>query len=191
MYTDTVTIGTFAVSSQAVEVADQTSGDFFTGGSDGLLGLAFSSINTVQPRPVKTWFDNAVAQGLPNVFAADLSTSGPGAYDFGQTDSSAFTGDITYVDVDSSEGFWMFTPDDGEAGIADTGTTLILLSDEGTSNYYQGTGATIDEQQGGYTFDCSTTLPDFSITVGGYKATVPGSLINFAEVGNGGKCYFL
>ena len=131
-------------------------------------------------------FDNAVQQGLPAVFAADLSASGPGSYDIGQVDS-AYT-QLAYAEVDSARGLWMFTPDSGETGIVDTGTTLILISDEGTDAYYANTGATFDAQQGGYTFDCSTTLPDFSITVADYKATVPGSAINFAPAGDG-KCF--
>ena len=77
----------------------------------------------------------------------------------------------------------MFTPDEGEKGIVDTGTTLILLSSGGTSDYYSGTGATYDSEQQGYIFDCTTTLPDFSITIGSYKATVPGSDINFNPAG--------
>ena len=133
-------------------------------------------------------FDNAVAQGLPAVFAADLTSDGPGSYDFGQVDDTAFSGELVYTNVDDSYALWMFTPDEGEMGIVDTGTTLILISDAGVEQYYAGTGATYDSQQGGYTFDCSDTLPDFSITVGGYKAVVPGSTINFGSVG-AGKCY--
>ena len=155
------------------------------------MGLAFSNDNTVTPKPVKTWFDNAVEQGLPAVFAAKITASGPGAYDFGLVNNASFTGELAYTDVDSSEGLWMFQPADGEMGIVDTGTTLILISDDGVSNYYANTGATFDETQGGYTFDCTTKLPDFSITIGNYKATAPGSNINFGSAGQGSKFEFL
>ena len=139
------------------------------------------------PKPVKTWFDNAVEQGLPAVFAAKLPANGPGSYDFGLVNNASFTGELAYTDVDSSTGLWTFQPDDGELGIVDTGTTLILISDDGVSNYYGNTGATYDDYQGGYTFDCTTTLPDFSITIGAYTATVPGSNINFGPAGEGSK----
>lgn len=58
---------------QAVEVAQQVSSSFTSDSSiDGLLGLAFSSLNTVSPTPQKTFFDNAKASLDSSVFTADL-----------------------------------------------------------------------------------------------------------------------
>jgi len=44
--TDTVKIGGTTVTGQAVELAKQVSSTFVSDSSDGLVGLAFSSINT-------------------------------------------------------------------------------------------------------------------------------------------------
>ncbi|KAG8411663.1 hypothetical protein J3459_016327 [Metarhizium acridum] len=43
---------------------------------------------------------------------------------------------------------------------------------------------------GGYVFDCSSELPDFSFGVGQAKITIPGSIINYAPTQEGGStCY--
>ena len=44
--TDVVTVGGISVSGQAVEIATKVSSGFMSDPSDGLLGLAFSSMNT-------------------------------------------------------------------------------------------------------------------------------------------------
>lgn len=203
VYTDTVTVGGLTVTKQAVESAQQVSSSFSSDSdNDGLLGLAFSSLNTVSPTPQKTFFDNAKAALDSPVFTADLKHDAPGKYNFGYIDSSAYTGSITYTSVDSSDGFWMFTSS-GYAigtgtfsstkisGIADTGTTLLLLPTAVVKAYYkQVSGATYDSSQGGYVFSCSKTLPDFTFGVGSARVKIPGSFINFAPVDDTGSSCF-
>lgn len=135
------------------------------------------------------------------VFAAVLKHNAPGSYDFGFIDSSKYTGKLTYTDVDNSQGFWGFTADSvsvGDSkveaaggsvqGIADTGTTLLLLDDSTVSAYYkQVQGAQNSQSQGGWVFDCSATLPDLKVTIGSYTATVPGKYLNYAK--QGGQCF--
>lgn len=68
-------------------------------------------------------------------------------------------------------------------GIADTGTTLLMLPDAVVADYYsQVSGAEDSTQQGGYIFPCKSTLPDFKFNVGTGSFTVPGSYINWAAV---------
>lgn len=191
VYTDTVKIGGLSVKSQAVESAKKVSQQFATGDSDGLLGLAWSSINTVQPKPQKTWFDNLASNLDSPVFVADLRHDTPGSYIFGAIPSEA--SDVLYADVDNSQGFWQFSTSSDFGGdfdaIADTGTTLLLAADDLVDTYYKKVeGAKNDEQLGGYVFDCDTKLPDFTFTVGDGKITVPGSLINYAPA-SGSQCF--
>ncbi len=77
-------------------------------------------------------------------------------------------------------------------GIADTGTTLLLLPDAVVSAYYAKVkGATYDNSQGGYVFACSTTPPTFSYYINSSaKITIPGEYMNFAPVSDGSTSCF-
>ncbi len=125
-----------------------------------------------------------------------------GTYNFGTIDTTLFTGSIAYTPVDKSQGFWDFTASGysvGSAsitktsisGIADTGTTLLLLPASVVSAYYkQVSGAKNSASEGGYVFSCSATLPNFSFTVSSVTITIPGSYINFAPVDSTGATCF-
>ncbi|KAK3936227.1 aspartic peptidase domain-containing protein [Diplogelasinospora grovesii] len=203
VYMDKVTVGGLTVSAQAVEAAKQVSDEFTSDSqNDGLLGLAFSTINTVQPTRQKTFFDNAKSALNSPIFTADLKAGKPGHYNFGYIDTGAYTGSITYTPVDNSQGFWMFTSSGyaiGSAsfqstsieGIADTGTTLLLLPDSVVTAYYkQVSGAKYDSSQGGYVFPCSITLPNFVVGIGSTRITVPAKYINYAPIDSTGRTCF-
>jgi aspergillopepsin I len=77
-------IGPVTATSQAVEAATSVSSSFVTDKSnDGLVGLAFSSINTVKPNAATTFFDTVSSSLSSALFAADLKKGAPGSYDFG------------------------------------------------------------------------------------------------------------
>jgi aspergillopepsin I len=108
--------------------------------NDGLLGLAFSKLNTVKPKAQLTWFDNIKPKLAAPVFTAALKRHKPGTYDFGFIDKSKYKGEITWVNVGGKRGFWDFnitgiavangavqTLQDGPINaIADTGFVLFL-----------------------------------------------------------------
>lgn len=94
VYTDSVKIGSVTADAQSVEVATTISpgagGQGFSG-TDGLLGLAASSINTVSPRQAKTWFDTVAPQLDERLFTATLKHQQPGSYvSLGQVSLSFF-----------------------------------------------------------------------------------------------------
>lgn len=200
VYADKVVIGGVTATSQAVEAATSVSSTFTSDtDDDGLVGLAFSSINTVTPQPATTFFDTVKGTLASPLFAAYLRHNAVGAYDFGATNPAHYTGTIGYTNVNTENGFWEFTAGTYSVGsrsygslgdtIADTGTSIILTSDAVVRNYYsQVSGAQNSEEYGGYVFPCSASLPDFSVSIAGATRTVPGSLINYA-VAEGSTCY--
>ncbi|KAG5915110.1 hypothetical protein E4U42_000152 [Claviceps africana] len=199
---DVVDVGGASFAHQAIELATAVSPQFLRDqGNDGILGLAFSHINSVRPRPQRTFLDNIHSQLAEPVFTADLRKGAPGTYTFGRIDPSRFRGPLAWIPVNTTGGFWQFASEcfavgrDGEAqtstpggqAIVDTGTTLLLADAKVVDAYYAKVpGAWQDVIAGGYTFPCNAALPDLALDVGGvYTATVSGSDINFATVGQG------
>lgn len=125
----------------------------------------------------------------------DLNHNVPGSYDFGFIKSSKYTGDIKYLPVDNSQGFWGVTSTSYGVGdssnmkdksinaIIDTGTTLLLVPKKVLKAYYkQVDGAKNSDDAGGYIFPCDTFLPDFLIGLGDYTAVIPGSAIKNSDI---------
>lgn len=193
VFSDKVVIGPVTATSQAVEAATSVSSTFQQDTqNDGLVGLAFSSINTVSPKKQTTFFDTVKSTLTSPLFCAYLRKGQAGSYDFGYIDSTKYTGSLRYTSVDNSQGFWMFTAGSGVgSAIADTGTTLLLLPDSIVDNYYSKvSGAYYSDDDGGYVFPCSTTPPNYSVTIAGGTSTVPGSYINYAPTDSSGTtCY--
>lgn len=213
--TDKVSLGGLTIDSQGIELAEDLSDQFLQSPGDGLLGLAFGTINTVQPTPVKTPVDNLVAQGkIPTssqVFTAKLGSwrdanepdKGLGFYTFGYIDQdtvSASNQAISYTPISSANGFWQFpstkTTVNGKAvassrntAIADTGTTLALVSDAVCKAVYGAIpGAKYDYRNQGWLYPEKTTvdkLPIVTVAVGQYQVIIQKEDLGFANVGNG------
>ncbi len=211
--TDTVNLGGIMIQNQAIELAKTLSTQFQQDTSDGLLGLAWGSINTVQPSPVQTPVQNMITQDdIPKnaeLFTANLGSvkdandpdKGESFYTFGYIDQTALGGQTPYyTPVDNSQGFWMFDSTSavvagqtiqrsGNTAIADTGTTLCLVDDSTCAAIYKAIpGGKYDSTQQGYIFPSSTTaaqLPVISFAVGGQQFPVQKEDLGFADAGNG------
>ncbi|KAH7636076.1 aspartic peptidase domain-containing protein [Sordaria sp. MPI-SDFR-AT-0083] len=204
VYLDRVTIGGLVVQDQAVETAQQVSQSFTAETAiDGLVGLGFSSLNTVSPTAQKTWFDNVKSKLDAPLFAVDLKFNAAGTYDFGFIDPAKHTGNFTYVPVNTNPGYWTWTSTGYQVGsapfvsqpivnIADTGTTLVYLPNAILQAYYkQIAGAQNSRSYGGWVFPCATTIPDFTFGVtADAKITIPGRFINYGPVTDGSATCF-
>jgi len=212
---DNVNIGGVVVKGQAVELADTMSAQFASGAGDGLLGLAFGSINTVQPKAVKTPVENMITQSdIPksaSLFTAKLGSwrdtnepdKGDSFYTFGFIDQDTVKAsgeDIYYTPVDNSQGFWMFNSTSatvngksitrsGNKAIADTGTTLALVDDSTCQAIYDAIpGAQYDDESQGWIYPSDTSadkLPVVSFAVGDKQFVVQKEDLGFAEAKSG------
>ncbi|RDL41713.1 uncharacterized protein BP5553_01692 [Venustampulla echinocandica] len=184
-----VSIGGAVVESQAVEIATNVSASFSNLESDGIVGLGFTNGNTVVPNQQKTFFDN-IAGDLENpVLGVSLRHDGPGHFNFGFLDKRWYTGKIWYADIDTIDGWWAFNATGYGIGrhfnstvtpaIMDTGTSLMVMSDDIVVPYYsQVAGAT--NGTSGYVFPCESKLPSFTLRIGsGGIFTVPAEYMNF------------
>jgi hypothetical protein len=179
------------VEAQTIELADRMSNSLVRqNGTHGLFGLAFSSLNTITPTPANTPLDNMIAQkDIPaeqSLFTAYLGSykdvndpdKGESFFTFGGIDQSVVqaTGqEITYVPVDNSRGFWEINNPsfaingrvfgtEGNTAIADTGTTLMLLSDTVCQTIYNSIpGAIYSRDAQGWLIPASVTLEELPI----------------------------
>jgi hypothetical protein len=213
--TDVVKVGGITIQNQAVELAKTMSTQFVSGSGSGLLGLAWGSINTVTPGPVQTPVENMISQkDIPStaeLFTAYLGSwrdakdpdQGESFYTFGYIDPGVLKTAGTqpsYVAVDNSNGFWQFASTSASingkvmqlasnTAIADTGTTLALVSDAVCKAIYAAIpGSKYDSTQQGYIFPTTTTaaqLPDVAFAVGSQLFHVQKEDLSFADAGNG------
>ena len=196
---DTVTLGGLAIKKQTIELASKESSSFASDPIDGLLGLGFDTITTVSG--IKTPVDNLISQGLISspvfgVYLGKSTNGGGGEYVFGGYDSSKFTGSLSTVAVDKSQGYWgvtisklaIGTTSYGSfSGILDTGTTLLILPQTVAAKVAKAYGAT-DNGDGTYTINCNTSsFKPLVFTLGGKTFNVPASSLVFEQ--DGSTCY--
>ncbi|KAF2482981.1 aspartic peptidase domain-containing protein [Neohortaea acidophila] len=197
---DTVSIGGATVEKQCVELAEQTKGFESLRKSDGLVGLAFSSLNQVKPQPQNTFWENLLPQLDQPVFTADLDEKATGSYEFGTIDTSKFTGDIQYADLASNIGYWLVDSQTYSIGgsqrecqlcnpaVIDTGTSLLLADEDVVTAYYKEVeGAQYSQSTGMFSYPCSSELPDLGLAIGsGYTAVLKGSGLTYVK--ENGQC---
>lgn len=208
--TDVVSIGGLKIQNQAVELAKKLAAQFAQGTSDGLLGLAFPQINTISsggsPDPQPTPVANMITQDdipkeaelFTSAFYSSRDQEEKSFYTFGFIDQDLVTAsgaEISWTDIDNSQGFWQFPSgstvingqtitQSGNTAIADTGTTLALVSDQVCEALYKSIeGATYSSQYQGYIVPNTVTaadLPDFSVAVGDTQFVIQKEDLLFA-----------
>ncbi|SCO91014.1 probable aspartic proteinase precursor [Fusarium oxysporum] len=190
VFTDTVKAGPVVAHKQAVQAATVIQAEF---ASDGILGLAFSTINTVQPKKQKTFFETLLPTLKKKVFAANLRLNGkPATWDFGYIDDTKFKGKVAYTPVVSQK-YWSmnvssyavgkgsFTSSKKQVGevIVDSGTSLVYFPEAVVNDYYSHIKGYEFQQRGTRTFPCNSTIPDFHFKIDSTTLSIPGRDVNY------------
>ena len=132
---------------------------------------------------------------------------GKSFYTFGSYDKSivkASGQNIAWTPVDSSTGWWMFPSTSANINgktlelssnraMADTGTTLMLVSDKLCNALYQAIdGAKFDRNYGGWTIpgDKVDKRPDFKVAVGNAMITIEKEQLGWADLGDSSGMVF-
>ncbi|KAF2400620.1 hypothetical protein EJ06DRAFT_459049, partial [Trichodelitschia bisporula] len=190
VYTDRVSVGNATATSQAVEAATSISVEFIQEHSDGLLGLGFGHTNTIKPKAQPTFFENIKHALREPLFTVTLKKNSSGIYDFGWVDRAKYAGELQYVPINTTRGYWEYTATGYAVGtgpmvdmrfqsIADTGTTLMLMPPAAVAAYYAAVpGANLNATEGGWVFPCTSALPDLKVRMGDVVAVVQGQFIN-------------
>ncbi|KAG6907899.1 hypothetical protein DXG01_007006 [Tephrocybe rancida] len=189
---DTVQMAGFSVSNQTFALCDTVSDGLLTSPVSGLLGLAFKSIASSGATPFwqalaenDAWDQPLMAFHLTRFLNNSQSQTLEfgGSLDLGFVNQSLYTGDIEYLDLATTESYWILplttlstngqsisipSGSDSYAAI-DTGTTLVGGPSEYLREFYAqipGANPGTGNFQGYYTYPCDTTV-DASMSFGG------------------------
>jgi len=170
-FLDTVTItSSLVITQQSIGVASTSTG---FEGVDGIIGIGPEALTlgTLSPATstlIPTVTDNAFSQGQIPADLLGISfqpttvlNNVNGEITWGGTDSTKFTGAITFTPITTASPanlFWGINQSirygtsttilASTAGIVDTGTTLVLIASNAFTAYTKATGAVLDQNTG-------------------------------------------
>ncbi|GAA5891707.1 hypothetical protein JCM6882_006175 [Rhodosporidiobolus microsporus] len=207
---DTVTAGGFTATQQIFALADTSAAVVEALPSDGICGMAFSTIAT---SGAPTFFENLITQGQVSTpafsyymtRAKDSTSKSKGTIAGGELcvgciDSSKYTGSLNYNPV-SSKSYWSVDSDgvnidgsivSGTSMVAalDTGTTLIYLPTAVASSLYSKLGGKKVGSSGEYHVPCVSTFGSIGLTFNGvtYNMPLDDVFLGYASSSNTDDC---
>jgi len=209
---DSIQMAGFGVSGQTLGVVNAVTQDLLTAPVSGLMGLAFSTLSTSKSMPfwetlasTNAWDSPLMAFHLTrfrNVSGAQKLEVG-GSFDMGFTNSSLYTGEISYVDIPSGdESFWLIpltqinvqnqplAVSGTVLAAIDTGTTLVGGPSDAIATIFSqipGSQPAGSDYEGYWAFPCNTNI-NISMTFGDGPAwSINPADFVLARV-NGGFC---
>ncbi|CAG8794414.1 37053_t:CDS:2, partial [Gigaspora margarita] len=185
---DDIKIGKFTANSQTFGLADAVSDDFLPLQPDGILGMAFDNLNTMDngaPTLISTLIKQKKMNPLFSFhFQHYYDFDDQGTLTLGGVDESKFDGKITYNPVISEIGLWIIVLDEAlvnnnstlsavRPAIIDTGNSLLIVPlNDAAEIHKQIPGSEFDSQGNVYIIPCDTTAV-VSLVFGGVEYKIP------------------
>ncbi|GBC04075.1 hypothetical protein RclHR1_00550020 [Rhizophagus clarus] len=175
---DNVKIGAFTAENMIFGLTDNLSDDFINLESDGILGMAFDRLNTLDnqaPTLITTLINQKKINPLFSFHLSRISNfNDQGTLTIGGVDNTKFQGKITFnpvikTSIVNAIAFWLINVDDasvnkkslnfkGRNAIIDTGTSTIILPDNDAAKIHsQIPGAVLDTNANMFVIPCNTT----------------------------------
>ena len=162
------------------------------------MGMAFQSISDFNAPPV---FQTFVSDGqtTQSIFGFTLLDNG-GELFLGGTDTSKFTGSLTFSNLITSPAFWEISLQGATVGsksiftravdaIVDTGTTLIIGDTTNVAAIYAAIPGSKDASntvgEGFFTIPCDAVPSNVALKLGGKSFTISSDALNFGPVSQG------
>ncbi|KAF7312468.1 Acid protease [Mycena indigotica] len=194
IHSDTVDVAGVVAVKQHFSPVTTLSHSFSDDPIDGIMGMAFPEISNIGESP---FFDTAHSAGNvdSNMFSFYLASTGSELY-LGGTNSKLYSGDIEYVPVAASSGFWQATGAKIKVGsttvlqdfqaIIDSGTTIMYgppASVKEVFSHVEGSQL-FDSASGFYSYPCDNP-PKLSFNYGGKDWTISADNINLGKTKEG------
>jgi hypothetical protein len=183
-------------------VATYIKQNVFSSGQSGTMGFGRQAHDpsTWHPRDRPFWYRIGADLALPYLFTVDIYQTQNGTFDFGYIDPEKYSGEISYVPMDTSETNWNFNMTgfaigDGKpenvtefTGVVDTGGPNIGLPSSIVGPYFKSFGGNSSGTI--YTYPCSAyPPPNLTLYLAtGDKMVLNGSLLVTPPTGSSKIC---
>ncbi|GJE92517.1 acid protease [Phanerochaete sordida] len=201
VFTDTVQLAGLTAKAQSVVAATRYSSGFAESEfpPDGLLGLAFQSLSSVDRTPTFISLINQ-SQTASSIFGITLLDGG-GELVVGGRDTNAFEGSLVFtpVSITNPPAFWEIEVNSvsvnrrtvvsgPQDAIVDSGTTLLIVDTASANAIYENVQGAEDASSvlgpGFFVFPCNTN-PAVSFSIGSSTITLSADTFNFGLLEEG------
>ncbi|BGP36378.1 hypothetical protein JCM10450v2_000278 [Rhodotorula kratochvilovae] len=206
---DTISIGNYTQPNQVFAACD-TLENIVDGTISGILGLGWEALASSGEMPLveSLWRNGTLPEGVigfafeTHTFTtASPSTAPGGTLTIGGVDTSAYTGELHWINIVQPAAYWAIPLQDMHVGgkslglsddsvVIDTGTTLIGMPEAAADAVYaqvpNSQSINLSGESGYYAFPCSQSV-NVSMTFGGVEYSIDEDQFNAGAVDSRGS----